>query len=70
MITKHCCREFEKAVDSDDFCYFKANEDAYHSITKDGWYIRNSEFNRPIASLEPFKYCPWCSKELRRNEGI
>ena len=35
-MTKYCCREFEKAVDYDDFCYFKANEDAYHFIAKDG----------------------------------
>ena len=62
---RYCCSEFEKAVDYDDFCYFKAKGDAYHSITKDGWYIRNSEFNRPIDSLEPFKYCSWCSAKLK-----
>lgn len=27
MIKKYCCREYEKAIDYDDFRYFKAKED-------------------------------------------
>ena len=53
LMTEYCCRDFEKAVDYDDFAYYKAKEDSYNSTTKDGWYIRNAEFDRPIASLEP-----------------
>jgi len=29
-----------KSIDYDDFCYYKAAEDSYISISKDGWYIR------------------------------
>ena len=28
-------------------------EDSYNAITKDGWYIRDAQYDRPIASLEP-----------------
>jgi len=55
------CNEFEKAVDYNDICYYRAKEDTYNTITKDGWYIRDAQFVRPVASLEPFKYYPWCS---------
>ncbi|MGC2427245.1 MAG: hypothetical protein WA421_09430 [Nitrososphaeraceae archaeon] len=54
----------DKVTPDQDFRYFKAKEDSYNAITKDGWYIRDAQYDRPIASLEPFKYCPWCSKEL------
>jgi len=50
MTEQYCCREFEKAVDYDDFCYYRAKEDSYRSITKDGWYLRDAQFDRPIAS--------------------
>jgi hypothetical protein len=63
-MTEYCCKEFEKEVDYDDFCYYRVGEDSYNSITKDGWYIRNAEYDRPIASLEPFKRCPWCGTKL------
>jgi hypothetical protein len=32
--------EQAKSIDYDDFCYYKAVEDSYISISKDGWYIR------------------------------
>jgi len=32
--------EQAKSIDYDDFCYYKAAEDSYISISKDGWYIR------------------------------
>jgi hypothetical protein len=66
-MTEYCCNMFQRAVDYDDFAYYKAMEDSYRAITKDGWYIRDAQYDRPIASLEPFKYCPWCSKELKLN---
>jgi hypothetical protein len=47
---KYCCIEFEKAVDYDDFAYYKAKEDSYNAITKDGWYIHDNQYDRPIAS--------------------
>ncbi|MGC2597919.1 MAG: hypothetical protein WA395_07295 [Nitrososphaeraceae archaeon] len=47
---EYCRKDFQKAVEYDEFSYYKAEEDSYNSIAKDGWYIRNSEFNRPIAS--------------------
>jgi len=31
--------EQAKSIDYDDFCYYKAAEDSYISISKDGWYI-------------------------------
>jgi hypothetical protein len=66
IMTEYCCREFEKSVDYDDFCYYRAKEDSYNAITKDGWYMRDAQFNRPIASLEPFRYCPWSAKQLKK----
>ena len=24
-------------------------------------------YERPIDSLEPFKYCPWCAKKLGKQ---
>jgi len=66
-LTEYCsCNEFERAVDCDDIFYYKAKEDSYDAITKDGWYIRDAQYNRPIASVEPFLYCPWCSKKLAK----
>jgi len=32
--------EQAKSIDYDDFCYYKAAEDSYISISKDGWHIR------------------------------
>jgi hypothetical protein len=57
---------FENVKTCDDIFYCKAKEDSYDAITKDGWYIRDAQYNRPIASLEPFRYCPWCSKKLAK----
>jgi len=65
-MTEYCCREFEKSVQYDDLCYYRAIEDSPRSITKDDWYIRNAQFDRPIASLEPFQCCPWCTKKLKK----
>ena len=66
-MTEYCCREFEKAVEYRDFAYCEAEEDTYRAITKDGWYIYNTQYNRPLASLKPFKYCPWCAAKLKQN---
>lgn len=65
-MTEYCCSQFSNAVDYDDFAYYRTTEDSYHFITKDGWYIRDAQFDRPIASLEPFKYCPWCAASLKK----
>ena len=65
MIEYCNCSDFEKAVVINDFAYYKVEEDSYHSINKDGWYIRNATYIRPVASLEPFKFCPWCGKKLK-----
>ena len=59
--------EQAKSIDYDDFCYYKAAEDFYSSISKDGLYIRDAPSDRPIASLEPFKFCPWCAKKLKKK---
>jgi hypothetical protein len=63
-MTEYCCSEFTKAVDYDDFKYYRVEEDNYGAIIKPGWYIRSAEFDRPIASLKPFKHCPWCAAKL------
>lgn len=58
MTKLYCCAEFEMAVECDDFCYFRAAKDAYRSITKDGWDIRNAQNDKQSASLEPLRHCP------------
>jgi hypothetical protein len=63
---KHYCEDFEKAVNYDDFAYYRVEDDSYGAITKPGWYIHNAQYNRPIASLEPFKHCPWCAAKLAK----
>jgi hypothetical protein len=64
-MTEYCCREFGKTVDY-DFEYYRVEDDNYGVITKPVWYIRDAQYDRPIASLEPFKYCPWCTKKLKK----
>lgn len=58
------CNNFEKTVDYNDICYYKAKEDSYNAITKDGWYIRDAQYNGPIASLKP-----WGESETEGSEG-
>lgn len=65
-MTEYCCRESGKTADY-DFKYYRVEDDNYGAITKPDWYIRDAQYNRPIASLEPFKYCPWCAKKLKAN---
>jgi hypothetical protein len=67
FMTDYCnCKEFEKAVDYDDIKYYRLIDDNFHRIKKPGWYIRSWAYDGPTASLEPFKYCPWCAKELTK----
>ena len=47
---KHCCQDFEKAVNYDDFAYYRVEDDNYGAITKPGWYIHNAQYNRPIGA--------------------
>jgi hypothetical protein len=59
------CNEFEKAIDYNDIKYCKP-ENEVNPIKKAGWYIYSLSYRRPIITLEPFKYCPWCSKKLSK----
>ena len=56
--------EFEKAVDFNDIRYYRPEDDRFNAVKKAGWYMYSMGYDRPIVSLEPFKYCPWCSKKL------
>lgn len=58
------CNEFEKALDYNDIRYYRPEDDRFNAIKKQGWYIRSWAYDGPIASLEPFQYCPWCAKKL------
>lgn len=68
MTTRYCCKDFQKAADYDSFHYYRVEDDNYRAITKPGWYVRNAESNGPVASLKPFKHCPWCAKELKNEK--
>jgi hypothetical protein len=60
------CTEFEKAVDYNDIRYYRPEEDRFNSV-KSGWYMYSIDNERPsTTSLEPFAYCPWCSKKLAK----
>jgi hypothetical protein len=37
-----------------------------YNICLRGWINLSIGDHRPIPSLEPFKYCPWCSKKLTK----
>ena len=64
-MTEYCCSEFEKAVDYEDFRYYKVEDNVYHSIKRQvGTY--DYQYSAPIARLGPFKFCPWCVKELKK----
>jgi len=66
MNPDYCSRnDFEKAADYNDIRYYRPEDDRYNAIKK-GWYIYSTGFERPVASLEPFKYCQWCSKKLAK----
>jgi|SRR3954451_23698120 hypothetical protein len=39
------------------------------TVRKAGWYIRSWVYDGPLASLEPFKHCPWCSKKPHSFRG-
>ena len=36
---EYCCPNLKKAWNN-DVCYYKAKEDSYNAITKDGWYMQ------------------------------
>jgi hypothetical protein len=40
-------------------------DDRFNAVKKQGWYIGHG-LDGPIASLEPFRHCPWCSKKLAK----
>ena len=48
-MTEYCCNMFQRAVDYDDFAYYKAKEDSYRAITKDGWYIRDAQYDKTYS---------------------
>jgi|GEM_PF-4359601 hypothetical protein len=56
------CNEFEKAIFYDDIQCFGPEGNRYNAIKKQGWYIFDMGYQRLIASLESFKYCPWTEK--------
>ncbi|HEY7080656.1 MAG TPA: hypothetical protein VH500_13205 [Nitrososphaeraceae archaeon] len=60
------CNEFEKAVDYNDTRYYRPEDARFNAVKKAGWYIYSMGYERPVASLEPFKYRPWCSKKLAK----
>ena len=56
--------EFEKTVDYNVIRYYRPEEDRFSAMKKAGWYMYSFAYSGPIASLEPFKYFPWCEKKL------
>jgi hypothetical protein len=64
----HCCSDFKKAVDYNDIRYYRPEDDRFNAVKQAGWYIYDMGYQRPVASLEPFKYCPWCLKKLVKPE--
>jgi hypothetical protein len=65
-MTNYCnYNEFEKAVDYKDIRYYRPEDDWFKAVKKQDWYIRSWAYG-PIASLEPFRHCPWCSKKLTK----
>jgi hypothetical protein len=60
------CDDFEKAVDYNDIRYYRIEDDRFNAVKKAGWYIRSWAYDAPNASLEPFRYCPLCSKKLAK----
>ena len=61
-MTEYCCKEFEKAVYYDDFRYYRLEDSGHRPIKKAGWHLHNIQYDRLLASREPFKYCPLCSE--------
>ena len=59
------CNDFEKAVDYNDIRSYRPEDDRFTAVKKGGSYY-DMVYQRPIASLEPFKYCPWCSKKITK----
>jgi hypothetical protein len=62
------CNEFEKAIDFNDIRYCKPEDDRFNTVRKAGWHMYSMGYERSIASIEPFKYCPWCSKKLAKPD--
>lgn len=60
-------KEFKKAIDYNDIRYYRPEGDRFNAVKKAGWYIYDMGHKRPNASLEPFRYCPWCSKKLAKS---
>ena len=61
------CDEFDKAVEFQDIRYYKSEDDRFGVVKKPGWYMYAWGYQGVIASLEPFKYCPWCAKKLEKG---
>ena len=55
-------------------CWMKYREESGETITEVSWLMRDlwdvskPYAKGPIVVLEPFKYCPWCSKKLVKPE--
>ena len=63
------CNDFEKAVDYKDIRYYRPEDDKFNAM-KAGWYIYSLSYERPIASLELFRYCPWCECTGSETDSI
>ncbi len=63
------CNDFEKAVDYKDIRYYRPEDDKFNAM-KAGWYIYSLSYERPIASLELFRYCPWCIRTNVANVHV
>lgn len=53
-MTKYCCSEFGKAVGYDAFCYYKADEDSYHSISKKQLYPNSKILSKYTGFSRPY----------------
>ena len=59
-MTNYCdCNDFKKAVDYNDIRYYRTEDDRFNEVG-----VRSWAYDGRIASLEPFRHCPWCSKKL------
>ncbi|HEY7079746.1 MAG TPA: hypothetical protein VH500_08595 [Nitrososphaeraceae archaeon] len=53
-------------VGFEDIRYYMSKDDRFGVVKKPVWYMYAWGYQAVIASLEPFKYCPWCAKELSK----
>jgi len=69
MNPEYCnCNMFQKAVNSQNFRYYRPEDDSYNGVEESGWYIYAWGYQGAIASLKPFQYCPWCAKKLAKQK--